>query len=222
MVKGGANIWAIKAGNAQSGGLTTMWNGPRPTGYNPMHKEGAILLGIGGDNSDSSVGTFFEGAMTSGYPSDATDNAIQASIVATGYGSGGGSGGGTTGVLRGVGSNRCLDVPGLATANGTLLQIWDCNGGTNQQWTSLSNGELQVYGNQCLDVPGFATTPGTRVQIWTCNGGSNQQWTLNSNGTVVGVGSGLCLDVTGAGTANGTAVGIWTCNGGSNQQWARQ
>jgi non-reducing end alpha-L-arabinofuranosidase len=230
MVKGGANIWAIKAGNAQSGGLTTMWNGARPSGYNPMHKEGAILLGIGGDNSNSSVGTFFEGAMTSGYPSDATDNAVQASITTAGYGSGGGTtptptptsgGGGTTGVLRGVGSNRCLDVPGLATANGTLLQIWDCNGGANQQWTSLSNGELQVYGNKCLDVPGFSTTPGTRVQIWDCNGGSNQQWTLNSNGTVVGRGSGLCLDVTGAGTANGTAVEIWTCNGGSNQQWTR-
>jgi len=43
---------------------------------------------------------------------------------------------------------RCLDVPGAATANGTLLNIWDCNGGANQQWTFLSNGELQVYGKQ--------------------------------------------------------------------------
>src|SRR5438876_375765 len=119
---------------------------------------------------------------------------------------GGGGGGGTAGVLRGVSSNRCLDVPGGATANGTLLQIWDCNGGNNQQWTPLSNGELQVYGNKCLDVPGFSTTPGTRVQIWDCNGGSNQQWTLNADGTVVGRGSGLCLDVNVAGTANGTAV----------------
>jgi Ricin-type beta-trefoil lectin domain/Cellulase (glycosyl hydrolase family 5) len=133
-----------------------------------------------------------------------------------------GGGGGTTGVLRGVGSNRCLDVPGVTTANGTLLQIYDCNGGANQQWTSLSNGELQVYGTKCLDVPGFSTTPGTKVQIWDCNGGTNQQWTLNSNGTVVGRGSGLCLDVTGAGTANHTAVDIQTCNGGSNQKWVRQ
>ncbi|MBA2285608.1 MAG: ricin-type beta-trefoil lectin domain protein [Ktedonobacteraceae bacterium] len=131
-----------------------------------------------------------------------------------------GGGGGTAGVLRGVASNRCLDVPGAATANGTLLSIYDCNGGTNQQWTSLSNGELQVYGNKCLQVP--ATAAGTRAQISDCNGGTNQQWTLNSNGTVVGRQSNLCLDVTGAGTANGTAVEIWTCNGGRNQQWARQ
>ncbi len=89
IVKGGPNLWAIKAGNAQSGGLTTMYNGARPnvSGYNPMHKEGAIILGTGGDNSKGSAGSFFEGAMTSGYPSDATENAVQASIVAAGYGS---------------------------------------------------------------------------------------------------------------------------------------
>jgi hypothetical protein len=137
-------------------------------------------------------------------------------------GGGSGGGGGTAGVLRGVGSNRCLDVPGAATANGTLLSIYDCNGGSNQQWTYLSNGELQVYGSKCLDVPAHAKTAGTRMEIYDCNGGTNQQWTLNSNGTVVGRESGLCLDVTGAGTANGTAVEIWTCTGGSNQKWTRQ
>jgi hypothetical protein len=143
--------------------------------------------------------------------------------ISNNAGGGGGSGGGSTsGVLRGAGSNRCLDVPGAATANGTLLDIWDCNGGANQQWAYLSNGELQVYGNKCLDVPGHATAAGTRVEIWDCNGGANQQWNLNSDGTVVGRESGLCLDVTGAGTANGTAVEIWSCNGASNQKWARQ
>jgi hypothetical protein len=136
---------------------------------------------------------------------------------------GGGGGGGTgTGVLRGVSSNRCLDVPGRSTTNGTLLQIWDCNGGTNQQWTYLSNGELQVYGNKCLDVPNHSITAGTRVDIWDCNGGTNQLWNLNSDGTVAGRESGLCLDVTGAGTANGTPVEIWTCNASSNQKWTRQ
>ncbi len=128
---------------------------------------------------------------------------------------------GSTGVLRGVQSNRCLDVPNVSQNNGTLLDIWDCNGGSNQQWTYLSNGELQVYGSKCLDVPNHATSAGTRVEIWDCNGGANQQWNLNSNGTVVGRESNLCLDVTGQGTANGTQVEIWTCNGGSNQQWSR-
>jgi hypothetical protein len=88
VVKGGPNQWAIRAGNAQSGGLSTFYSGPRPnvSGYNPMHKEGAIILGIGGDNSKGSAGTFYEGVMTSGYPSDATENAVQANITSVGYG----------------------------------------------------------------------------------------------------------------------------------------
>ena len=130
--------------------------------------------------------------------------------------------GGDDNLLRGVGSTRCLDVPKQSTTAGTLLQIWDCNGGYNQSWNALSNGELQVYGDMCLDVPGGATAKGTRVDIAACTDGTNQQWTLNSNETVVGRGSGLCLDVTGAGTADGTAVQIWTCNGGTNQEWTRE
>jgi hypothetical protein len=84
MVKGEPNHWAIRGGNAQSGGLTTYFDGPRPSGYHPMKKEGAILLGIGGDNSITGRGTFFEGVLTSGYPSNATENAVQANIAAAG------------------------------------------------------------------------------------------------------------------------------------------
>ncbi|MFF6783655.1 non-reducing end alpha-L-arabinofuranosidase family hydrolase [Streptomyces sp. NPDC012510] len=125
----------------------------------------------------------------------------------------------TSGALRGVGSGRCLDVPGASQTEGTNLQLWDCWGGTNQQWTLTDNNQLTVYGNKCLDVPGQATTAGTRPVIWACNGGANQQWRVNADGTVVGVQSGLCLTATGSGTANGTAVEISTCNGGSNQKW---
>ncbi|MGW4942057.1 alpha-L-arabinofuranosidase B [Actinoplanes sp. NPDC004185] len=87
IVKGEPNHWSIRGGNAQSGGLSTFYNGVRPNvpGYNPMKKEGAIILGIGGDNSISGAGTFYEGVMTSGYPSDATENAVQANITAAGY-----------------------------------------------------------------------------------------------------------------------------------------
>jgi len=84
MVKGQPGQWAIRGGNAQSGGLSTFYNSGRPnaSGYNPMHKEGAIILGIGGDNSKSGVGTFYEGVMTAGYPHDATENSVQANIAA--------------------------------------------------------------------------------------------------------------------------------------------
>ncbi|MGJ5832273.1 non-reducing end alpha-L-arabinofuranosidase family hydrolase [Streptomyces ossamyceticus] len=125
----------------------------------------------------------------------------------------------TSGALRGTGSGRCLDVPGAAQTDGTNLQIWDCHGGTNQQWTLTDSNQLTVYGNKCLDVPGHATTAGTRPVIWSCNGGTNQQWRVNADGTVVAVESGLCLDVSGGATANGTAVQLWNCTGGSNQKW---
>ena len=86
MVEGGsANQWAILGGNAQSGGLSTDFSGTRPAGYYPMKKQGAIILGTGGDNSDGAVGTWYEGVMTSGEPSAATEAAVQANIVAAGY-----------------------------------------------------------------------------------------------------------------------------------------
>jgi hypothetical protein len=86
-IKGGPNKWAIRGGNSASGALSTYYNGVRPNanGYNPMSKEGAIILGIGGDNSISGQGTFYEGVMTSGYPSDATENSVQNNIVAAKY-----------------------------------------------------------------------------------------------------------------------------------------
>ncbi|MDQ1065373.1 O-glycosyl hydrolase [Streptomyces canus] len=133
----------------------------------------------------------------------------------------GGNDGGTTGAIVGVGSGRCVDVPNQSHTAGTQVELWDCNGGSNQQWTNTSAGELRVYGSYCLDTAGQGTSPGTKVDIWDCTGGSNQKWTLHADGTITGDQSGLCLDATGAGTANGTLLQLWTCTGGSNQKWTR-
>ena len=86
MVKGGEagmNHWAIKEGNAQSGGLTVAFSGSRPNmKYNPMRKQGAIGLGTGGDNSNNAKGDWFEGVMTAKYSPDAADDDVQKNIVA--------------------------------------------------------------------------------------------------------------------------------------------
>lgn len=88
MLKGDSNNhWALKGGDAQKGVLKTLYDGARPKGYSPMKKEGAIVLGIGGDNSHTAEGTFFEGCIVKGYPSNATDDAVQANAVSAGYGS---------------------------------------------------------------------------------------------------------------------------------------
>jgi type 1 glutamine amidotransferase len=128
---------------------------------------------------------------------------------------------GSTSALRGVGSNRCLDVSGASQADGAQAQIWDCNGQANQQWTSTGSGELRVYGNKCLDVNGAGTADGSAVIIWNCNGQNNQKWRLNADGSITAVGANKCLNVSGAGTANGTKVQIWVCNGQNNQKWTR-
>jgi non-reducing end alpha-L-arabinofuranosidase len=88
MAKGEPHHWTSLGGDAQKGSLAVMFDGPRinPT-YDPMRKQGAILLGNGGDNSVGSQGTFYEGAMTAAgsFPSDATDQLIQANVVAAKY-----------------------------------------------------------------------------------------------------------------------------------------
>lgn len=70
MVKGNTNSWAVKGNDATQGSLQLFYDGPRPQGYQPMKKQGAIVLGIGGDNSNGGIGTFYEGVMTQGYSSD--------------------------------------------------------------------------------------------------------------------------------------------------------
>lgn len=44
-----------------------------------------IVLGVGGDTSHGSAGTRYDAVMTSGYPSEASQNAIQPTSVAAGY-----------------------------------------------------------------------------------------------------------------------------------------
>ena len=86
--KGEPHHWTSMGGDSQKGALSVMFDGHRvnPT-YDPMRKQGAILLGNGGDNSVGSQGTFYEGAMTAAgtFPSNATDQLVQANIVAAGY-----------------------------------------------------------------------------------------------------------------------------------------
>ncbi|MFB9247723.1 RICIN domain-containing protein [Sphaerisporangium melleum] len=126
-----------------------------------------------------------------------------------------------TSTIRGQASGRCLDVNGASQSNGAAAQIWDCNGQSNQQWTSNSASELRVYGNKCLDVNGAGTADGTAVIIWDCNGQNNQKWRFNSDGTITAVGANKCLSLASNGTANGTKAQIGTCNGSSGQKWNR-
>jgi hypothetical protein len=78
--------YAIKSGNAQSGTLATAYDGALPSVLHWTLK-GAIVLGVGGDNSNSSGGTFYEGVITAGRPADTTDAAIFKNVQTAGFGS---------------------------------------------------------------------------------------------------------------------------------------
>ncbi|MFD4542974.1 lectin [Streptomyces bauhiniae] len=122
-----------------------------------------------------------------------------------------------TGTITGLGG-KCLDVAGASSANGTAVQLYDCNGTAAQQWTVDTDGTVRALG-KCLDVTGSSTANGTRLQLWDCSGGANQKWTVSAARDLVGQQSGKCADVTGNTSANGTPVQIWSCTGAANQKW---
>jgi endoglucanase len=146
------------------------------------------------------------------------------SVDATATGGGGGGGGGTgggAGTIVGQGSGRCLDVQAAGTADGTPVQIYDCNGTGAQKWTHTGSTFVNANSGKCLDIKAAGTANGTPVQIYDCNGTAAQQWNVDAYGDFINPNSGKCLDVTGQGTANSTPVQIYACNpnGQANQHW---
>jgi beta-glucanase (GH16 family) len=125
--------------------------------------------------------------------------------------------GGRTGQITGLGG-KCLDVAGANTANGTPVQLWDCNSTGAQKWTVGADGSLQALG-KCLDVPGGSTADGAMLQLWDCNGTGAQKWRIEAARDVVNVPANKCMDATGQSSANGTRAQIWTCTGNANQKW---
>ncbi|WP_443054219.1 ricin-type beta-trefoil lectin domain protein [Streptomyces sp. IBSBF 2435] len=128
----------------------------------------------------------------------------------------GGNTGGHTGTITGYGG-KCVDVASGSSANGTAVQLYDCNGSTAQSWTA-SGSTFQALG-KCLDVASAGTANGSQVQLYDCNGTGSQVWSRGAGNTLVNPQSGRCLDATGPSSANGTRLQIWDCTGASNQQW---
>ncbi|MFF8997071.1 lectin [Streptomyces achromogenes] len=133
--------------------------------------------------------------------------------------SGAPSGGGDrTGAFVGL-AGKCLDVAGGSSADGTAVQLYDCNGSTAQQWTVQADGSVRALG-KCLDVSSGSTADGAKVQLYDCNGTGAQRWSYDAaTGDVVNTAAGKCLDVTDNSSANGTRAQIWSCTGAANQRW---
>ncbi|MFJ9721997.1 lectin [Streptomyces sp. NPDC101209] len=122
-----------------------------------------------------------------------------------------------TGTITGL-AGKCLDVAGANSADGTAVQLYDCNGTAAQQWTVGGDGTVRALG-KCLDVSGNSTADGAKVQLWTCTGGANQKWTVTAAHDIVNPQANKCLDVTDNSSANGARAQIWSCTGAANQKW---
>jgi len=147
--------------------------------------------------------------------------ALSLGAVVTGAGTSSAAVAPITGPVYGL-HGLCIDDTAFGTADGTPVQIYQCNNGSNQQWTLTNpqfgqNTTLTVYG-KCLDAKGGGTSDGTPVVLSTCTGASDQAWTLEYAGAWVNVKSGKCLDDTAYGNS-GTPLQIWDCNNGNNQFW---
>lgn len=203
----GRDTYVIKGGNAQLGGLTTWYSGPEPNrgGYSPMHQEGAIILGTGGDNSNGSVGSFFEGVMTSGYPTYAADNAVQANIVSVGY--------------------RSSGFPVTGTASSSLdLSASLARASSSFPVTGTAYRLINLHSGKALDAVNCGTANGTAIDLWALLSNTCKQWKFASDGngkyTITNVHSGKVLDAMNCGLADGTAVDLWSSLGNNCQQWA--
>jgi hypothetical protein len=75
--------YALRMADLSATNVTTAYEGGLPK---QMNNEGGIVLGVGGDNSNNSWGTFFEGAIVAGWPSDDAELAIMQNVQAAGYG----------------------------------------------------------------------------------------------------------------------------------------
>jgi len=218
IVKGQPGNWAIRGGNAQSGGLSTFWNGARPAGYNPMRKEGAIILGIGGDNSKGAAGTFYEGVMTSGYPSDATENSVQANLVAAGYSTTGSIGNTVTVTSPGsqagtVGTAASLQVHASDSAAGQTLSYTASGlpaGLAINSGTGLISGTPTTAGTSTVTVTATDTTgaAGSATFTWTVKptgGGTCQVGYTTQSEWAGGFVAGITITDTGT-----SAISGWT------------
>ncbi|KAJ3319858.1 hypothetical protein HDU76_000433 [Blyttiomyces sp. JEL0837] len=128
-------------------------------------------------------------------------------------------------------NNMVLDFPspnGGAKPPGTQIQIYNSNGGQNQQFRFelTDDGYLTMinqYTGYCLDVPNNATTTGSPVALSICNGQDSQKWTvvpIQERGItvssffawVVGMHSAKCLNAYGATYNLEDKVALWDCS----------
>jgi len=124
-------------------------------------------------------------------------------------------------------NTKCVGILGGTYADGTAVDIFDCNGSNTQKWqwngdalTSINPADGSQW---CLDAGvNSQWANGVKMKIWQCFSGLPQQtWTpVTTSGTIKLTTANFCLDLTNGITTNQNILQIWTCGGGNpNQIW---
>lgn len=128
-------------------------------------------------------------------------------------------------------SGKCVGIQGGTYADGSPVDIYDCNGSASQRWqwdgSALRSTNPADQSQWCLDAGEPAQMAnGVQMKVWQCYGGLAQQtWkspitSSTSSGNVALSTGGFCLDLTNGNTANHNVLQIWSCSkGDANQVW---
>ena len=121
-----------------------------------------------------------------------------------------------------------LDVRGINQSDGTVVELYQRNGGQNQQWKFIDRGnniyelEPQHAPGQRLDVKGVSAADNAAVQQYHRNGGANQRWKAIASGDGIyelepQCAPGKRLDI---GLLSGTVRAVSkTANASNSQRW---
>ena len=116
---------------------------------------------------------------------------------------------------------------GGSNNDGAVVQTWECNGYSQQNWNIGSDGTIKTVGGKCLDADRYDSDGyHANVSVWGCSGGSNQKWSINSStGSICNqYFPGKCLDVLNASNSNGARLQLYDflSSGNDNQRWRVQ
>ncbi|KJA18263.1 carbohydrate-binding module family 13 protein [Hypholoma sublateritium FD-334 SS-4] len=119
-------------------------------------------------------------------------------------------------------TTKCVDVRGAQFANGTPVQIYDCNGTNAQKWFVVRGStKVQLAGtNFCLDA-GSSPANGVGLKIWQCfDNLPAQQWFFTNDSRIALENQGQCMDLTNGVQTNGNQLQTWKCtDADANQVW---
>jgi len=83
-------------------------------------------------------------------------------------------------------SPQCIDNPNSNKNDNTIMTIYNCNGGSNQQWaneTAVTSSDYWTFNeasHKCLTVQNASSAQSAKVLQFTCNSGTNERWTYTA------------------------------------------